>query len=150
MISRFVFTYRGCLEKFWGNFFFFFKKFWSWEILSFQRFEIWARDFKSRILRFGIFWMISGIQGFVQFQKVVKNSIDMLFALSGDLKRRHSWSSEIDYQPAETEAVATPGGDPAAPSSDDEDRVSYKVSLPIGNPENLFVEHVHCLHIQMP
>ncbi|XP_028522267.1 uncharacterized protein LOC107997302 isoform X2 [Apis cerana] len=43
-----------------------------------------------------------------------------------DLKRRHSWSSEIDYQPAETEAVATPGGDPAAPSSDDEDRVSYK------------------------
>lgn len=94
--------------------------------------------------------MISGIQGFVQFQKIVKNSIDMLFALSGDLKRRHSWSSEIDYQPAETEAVATPGGDPAAPSSDDEDRVSYKVSLPIGNPENLFVEHVHCLHIQMP
>ncbi|XP_016911277.1 uncharacterized protein LOC107997302 isoform X1 [Apis cerana] len=45
---------------------------------------------------------------------------------AGDLKRRHSWSSEIDYQPAETEAVATPGGDPAAPSSDDEDRVSYK------------------------
>lgn len=46
---------------------------------------------------------------------------------NGDLKRRHSWSSEIDYQPAETEAVATPGGDPAAPSSDDEDRVSeYK------------------------
>lgn len=64
---------------------------------------------------------------------------------NGDLKRRHSWSSEIDYQPAETEAVATPGGDPAAPSSDDEDRVSeYKVSLPI--LKNLFVERGRYLY----
>ncbi|CAL7947637.1 unnamed protein product [Xylocopa violacea] len=47
-------------------------------------------------------------------------------APNGDLKRRHSWSSEVDYQPAETEAVATPGEDPAAPSSDEEDRISYK------------------------
>lgn len=73
----------------------------------------------------------SAFQCFVWFEKILKIYIDILFALSGDLKRRHSWSSEIDYQPAETEAVATPGGDPAAPSSDDEDRVSYKVSLPI-------------------
>ncbi|OAD62765.1 hypothetical protein WN48_07222 [Eufriesea mexicana] len=46
--------------------------------------------------------------------------------IAGDLKRRHSWSSEVDYQPAETEAVATPGVDPAGLSSDDEDRGSYK------------------------
>ncbi|XP_078044622.1 uncharacterized protein LOC144474041 isoform X1 [Augochlora pura] len=48
-----------------------------------------------------------------------------------DLKRRHSWSSEVEPHPAETEteteAVATPGVDPAEPSSsDEEDRVSYK------------------------
>lgn len=47
--------------------------------------------------------------------------------ISGDLKRRHSWSSEVDYQPAETEAVTTSGGDPAVPS--DDDRISYKVFL---------------------
>lgn len=65
--------------------------------------------------------------------------------ITGDLKRRHSWSSEVDYQPAETEAVATPGGDPAAPSSDEEDRGSYKVNRTISNrnPKDLFVEHVH-------
>ncbi|XP_031844519.1 uncharacterized protein LOC116432172 isoform X3 [Nomia melanderi] len=43
-----------------------------------------------------------------------------------DLKRRHSWSSEADHHPAETEAAATPGVDPVVPSSDEEDRVSYK------------------------
>ena len=47
-------------------------------------------------------------------------------APNGDLKRRHSWSSEVDYQPAETEAVPTHGEDPAAPSPEDEDRASYK------------------------
>ncbi|CAK9812456.1 hypothetical protein ANTQUA_LOCUS7275 [Anthophora quadrimaculata] len=47
-------------------------------------------------------------------------------APNGDLKRRHSWSSEVDYQPAETEGVATPEGDPGVSSSDEEDRGSYK------------------------
>ncbi|KAK1134009.1 hypothetical protein K0M31_011794 [Melipona bicolor] len=51
--------------------------------------------------------------------------------MTGDLKRRHSWSSEVDNQPAETEAVATPGGDPTGASSDEEDRASYKVSRTI-------------------
>ncbi|KAG7188218.1 hypothetical protein KM043_016087 [Ampulex compressa] len=40
-------------------------------------------------------------------------------APNGDLKRRHSWSSEIDYQGPETEAAARLGADQA---SDDEDR----------------------------
>ncbi|XP_015434281.1 PREDICTED: uncharacterized protein LOC107190071 isoform X1 [Dufourea novaeangliae] len=44
-----------------------------------------------------------------------------------DLKRRHSWGSEVNYQPAETEGVPTPdGGDPVVPSADEEDRISYK------------------------
>ncbi|KAH0955872.1 hypothetical protein HN011_006409 [Eciton burchellii] len=41
----------------------------------------------------------------------------------GDLKRRHSWSSEVDYQP-ETEAVTISRGDPAVPL--DDDGISYK------------------------
>ncbi|XP_014474091.1 PREDICTED: uncharacterized protein LOC106744132 [Dinoponera quadriceps] len=45
---------------------------------------------------------------------------------NGDLKRRHSWSSEVDYQPAETEAVTTSGGDSAASAPSDDDRISYK------------------------
>ncbi|XP_026669609.1 uncharacterized protein LOC108625273 isoform X1 [Ceratina calcarata] len=43
-----------------------------------------------------------------------------------DLKRRHSWSSEVDHQSAETEAVATSGRDSATLSPDEEDGISYK------------------------
>ncbi|XP_017880624.1 uncharacterized protein LOC108625273 isoform X2 [Ceratina calcarata] len=45
---------------------------------------------------------------------------------NGDLKRRHSWSSEVDHQSAETEAVATSGRDSATLSPDEEDGISYK------------------------
>lgn len=47
-------------------------------------------------------------------------------APNGDLKRRHSWSSEVDHQSAETEAAPTSGRDPAAVSPDEEDGISYK------------------------
>lgn len=66
--------------------------------------------------------------------------------IAGDLKRRHSWSSEVDYQPAETEAVATPGVDPAGLSSDDEDRGSYRVSRTISliaTAKIYSAKHVH-------
>jgi hypothetical protein len=54
----------------------------------------------------------------------------MLLFLSGDLKRRHSWSSEVDYQP-ETEAVTISRGDPAVPL--DDDGISYKVSYHVSS-----------------
>ncbi|XP_036149457.1 uncharacterized protein LOC105834727 isoform X1 [Monomorium pharaonis] len=44
----------------------------------------------------------------------------------GDLKRRHSWSSEIDYQSEETEAVTISGEDSDAPAPSFNDRISYK------------------------
>lgn len=53
----------------------------------------------------------------------------VVFCPSGDLKRRHSWSSEVDYQPAETEAVTVSREDPGdARVPSDDDRISYKVS----------------------
>lgn len=45
---------------------------------------------------------------------------------NGDLKRRHSWSSEIDYQLARTETANISGEDPASPTSSKDNRISYK------------------------
>ncbi|XP_050457314.1 uncharacterized protein LOC126854511 isoform X2 [Cataglyphis hispanica] len=43
-----------------------------------------------------------------------------------DLKRRHSWNSEIDYQLAGTEAANISGEDPTSPDSLKDNRIFYK------------------------
>ncbi|XP_018310040.1 uncharacterized protein [Mycetomoellerius zeteki] len=56
----------------------------------------------------------------------LRSSLRAVKGTLGDLKRRHSWSSEIDYQLEETEAVTISREDPSVQAPSVNDRICYK------------------------
>nr|KAF7413096.1 hypothetical protein H0235_012947 [Vespula pensylvanica] len=59
---------------------------------------------------------------------IMKLDVSILtsFNATGDLKRRHSWNSEADYQSVETGAETVSGEEGDISSSENDDRISYK------------------------